>query len=268
MTYRTKKIISNILLFIESILLFLILITFTLRITILNKNNIIKKLDKTNYYEKVYNETLDNMKYITKKSGYSSEILNDILSIEDIKRDTKKYVTGIYENTKVEVNAELMKESLEENLNKYIEEKNIEVSNSKKVEYINKIELTYKNEIKLMNEFNDTSSYINKYINLSNTLLILFIIDLIVVIIINKKIFNKQEYYVACFSSAISLLVTSIIIKITFKDLFIYNNQVTEVIKLAIKKSLGLNILFILILIVSGILTHKYIKEEKEEIYE
>lgn len=67
MTYRTRKIISNILLSIESILLFLILITFTLRITILNKNNIIKKLDKTNYYEKVYNETLDNMKYITKK---------------------------------------------------------------------------------------------------------------------------------------------------------------------------------------------------------
>ena len=89
MTYRTRKIISNILLFLESILLFLILITFTLRITILNKNNVIKKLDKTNYYEKVYNETLDNMKYITRKSGYSSKIIDDTFSIEDIKRNTK-----------------------------------------------------------------------------------------------------------------------------------------------------------------------------------
>ena len=266
MTYRTRKIISNILLFLESILLFLILITFTLRITILNKNNIIKKLDKTNYYEKVYNETLDNMKYITRKSGYSSKIIDDTFSIEDIKRNTKNYIESIYENKKIEINTEFLKENIEENLDNYIKENNID--NSKKTEYINKIATTYKNEITLMNEFNDTSSYINKYINLSNTLLILFVIDLIVIIIINKKIFNKQEYYIPCFSSVISLLITNIIVKIISKNLFIYNIQVTEVIKLIIKKSLGINILLILLFIILGIITFKFIKEEKEEIYE
>lgn len=268
MTYRTRKIISNILLFLESILLFLILITFTLRITILNKNNIIKKLDKTNYYEKVYNETLDNMKYITRKSGYSSKIIDETFSIEDIKRNTKNYIESIYENKKIEINTEFLKENIEENLDNYIKEKNIEVNDSKKAEYINKIATTYKNEIRLMNEFNDTSSYINKYINLSNTLLILFVIDLIVIIIINKKIFNKQEYYIPCLSSVISLLITNIIVKIISKNLFIYNNQVTEVIKLVIKKSLGINILLILLFIILGIITFKFIKEEKEEIYE
>ena len=119
-----------------------------------------------------------------------------------------------------------------------------------------------------MKEFNDASLYINKYVNLSNTLLILFIIDLIVMIIINKKIFNKQEYYIPCFSSVISLLVTNIIVKIISKKLFVYNNQVTEVIKLVIKKSLGINILLILLLIILGIIAFKFIKEEKEEIYE
>ena len=266
MTYRTRKIISNILLCIESILLFLILITFTLRITILNKNNIIKKLDKTNYYEKVYNETLDNMKYITKKTGYSSKILNDTFNVEDIKRNTKKYIESIYENKKIEINTEFLKENIEENLDNYIKENNLD--NSKKTEYINKITATYKNEIRLMKEFNDASLYINKYVNLSNTLLILFIIDLIVMIIINKKVFNKQEYYIPCFSSVISLLVTNIIVKIISKNLFVYNNQVTEVIKLVIKKSLGINILLILLFIILGIIAFKFIKEEKEEIYE
>lgn len=268
MTYRTRRIISNILLSIESILLFLIIITFTLRLTILNKNNIIKKLDKTNYYEKVYNETLDNMKYITKKSGYSSRILNEIMSIEDIKRDTKKYVESIYENKKVEVDTRFIKENIEENLNNYIEEKNLEITDSKKTEYINKITKTYKNEIRLMKEFNDASPDLNKYIKLSTTLLIIFILDLIVLIIINKKIFNKQEYYITCFSSAIALIVTNIFIKIFTSNLFIYNNQVTDVFKLVINKSLGLNIIFIIVLIILGIIAHKYIKEEKEEIYE
>ena len=119
-----------------------------------------------------------------------------------------------------------------------------------------------------MNEFDSTSSYLNKYITLSNTLLIIFVLDLIVLIFINKKILNRQEYYILCFSSAISLLATNIFVKVFTKKLFIFNNQVTDVFKLVIKKSLGLNILFILILIVLGILTHKYIKEEKEEIYE
>ena len=264
MTYRTRKIISNILLFIESILLFSIVILFTLKITILNKNNIIKKIDKTNYYEKVYNETIDNMKYITRKSGYSSKIIDDVLSIEDIKRDVNEYVENIYSNNKIEVNTQFVKANIEENLNNYIKENNLKIEESEKKEYINKITSTYKNEIRLMKQFNDVSKDINKYNSLSNILLLLFIIDLVILVIINKKIFNKQQYHILCFQTALSSLITCLYIKIMYKKLFIYNNAVTDVFKLVIKKGLGINIIFIIILTIIGIITYKKIKEEKE----
>lgn len=267
MTYQTRNIISNILLFLEAILLFSIIILFSFKLAF-NKNTVIKKMDKTNYYENLYNETLDNMKYIKKKSGFYPIILEETFNIEDIKRDSNKYVESIFKNEKIEINIETLKENIETNLDEYLKEKDIEIESTKKSEYINKITTTYKNEIRLMKQYNEIGKDINRYNKLSSTLLILFIIDLVILLIINKKIFNKKEYYILFFTSALSLLITNICISKILKQLYIYNNSITDVLKLVIKKGIHINLLFVIILLGLGILTNKYIKEEKIEIYE
>ena len=267
MTYQTRKIISNILLFLETIFFFLIILLSTLTITISSKN-IIQKMEKTNYYEKLYNETMENMQYITRKSGFVSNILDDTFNIEDIKRDINKYIENIFNDKTIEVNVETLKENIETNLEKNIKDNNLEIDSNIKKEYVNKIVTTYKNEIRLMKEYNNISKDLNNKQNFIKTLLVLSIIDLIVLIIINKKIFNKKEYYVICFSNSLALMITNIIVRIYLKKIFIYNDSLTEVLKLVIKKGIHINALIWLILIALGIITNKYIKEDKEEIYD
>ena len=89
MKYFLRPIISNILLVIESILLFFITSMFILKITVFNKNYVVKKIDST-YYETIYNETQDTMFYIARKSNLRENFVQNVFTIEDVKNDTIK----------------------------------------------------------------------------------------------------------------------------------------------------------------------------------
>ena len=262
MRYMAKPIISNILLFIEALLLFLLTILFSLKITILNKNYIIKTLEKTNYYEYVYDEAKNTMSYITKKTGFSSKILENTFELENVKNDINLFVKSFYKGEKVVLNVEHLKENINNNLERYIEEKGLEVEEEKITNYTNKMVLTYKNEIKLLNNFTDLSNTINKLNKISTILIPLFILDLIVLIIINKKIFNKKEHNVLFYTSVISLIGTNIFINtLNINNLFIYNNKISEIIIGIIKNIQIKNFIFIILYIILGLLLTKRTKE-------
>ena len=74
MKYFLRPIIGNILLVIESILLFFITSMFILKITVFNEKYVTKKIDN-NYYEATYNEMIDTMSYIARKSNLKEDIL-------------------------------------------------------------------------------------------------------------------------------------------------------------------------------------------------
>ena len=251
-----RKTIANILLFIEALLLILLTITFSLKITILNKNHMMKKLKKTDYYEKTYEEIKDTMKYITRKSGYNEYIIEDTFTIEDIKNDINKYVVSIYNNKELELNTEHLKENITNNLEEYIKTKNKVRTEEQKKEYIDKIISTYKNEITLSGQLDNLK--LDRYIKMDNTLNVVFLIDLIIILIINKKIFNKREYSTVLFISGISLLLINILTRtINFKDIFIYNDAVSSVIKKSINSSLFIMVPFIIIYIIAGLSIRK-----------
>jgi len=265
MKYMLRPIISNILLFIESLLFFSIAFILALKITVLNENSVIKQMKKTNYYEKVNEEIKDTMKYITRKSGYKDYIVDEVISEEDVKNDINKFVRSIYKKEELQLNTEHLKENITINLEKYLEEKNITKTDTEKNTYINKIISTYKNEISLMHQMNDISDTISKTNTISNSLLLIFIIDLIALIIINKKVFNKKEYHVLALASALSLIGTNIFIKtLNIKNLFIYNNTVSEVIKRTLNKVSQANILFTVLCIIIGIVLYKFANEDEK----
>lgn len=247
-----RKLYANLLLFIEVLLLVLVVITFSLKVTILREKFVIKQLKKTNYYETVFESIKDTAKYITKKSGYNEYIIEDTFKIEDVENDVNKFVKSIYKNQEIEFNTEHLKENITYNLEEYINLKGKIRTEEQKKEYVNKILSVYKNEIQLSNKLNNIK--LDKYIKINNILNIIFIIDLIVIMIINKKIFNKKEYDTILFSSGISLVGINILVRtIKFSNIFIYNNTVSELIKRIINKSILFTIPLTLIVIILGI---------------
>ena len=264
MKYMIKPIVSNILLLIEAILLSLITLIFVSKITILNEKYIIKKMAKTNYYDQVYDEIKDDMAYITRKSGFSSRIIDDIFKKEDLKKDINNFIKQTYKNEKNVINVELLKENLNKNLEEYLEEKGLEITETDKKTYINKITTTYKNRVNLMNYLDSSSKALSKLYKSNNSFIVLFIIDLIVLIGINKKIFRKKEYNVLTFTSALTLIGISIFIKtININNLFIYNIEISNLIKAIIQKFTNISFLIAIIYIIAPIMLKKYIKNYK-----
>ena len=266
MRYIIRPIISNILLFIEALVLFILTLLLVLKTTVLSENHVIKQLEKTNYYETVYNESLDTMMYITKKDGFSGSIIKNTFTTEDIKKDINLFVESFYKGETVTLNTEHLKENITNNLEQYIETNQLEITEDQKQQYINKMISTYKNEIRLMNKFTDESKKINKYNKIINTFIILFMIDIIVLIIINKKIFNKTEFLTLSSSSALALTLTTLYLQtLNLKNIFIYNNVISEIIKKIIKNIEIRNLLFILLYIIISIVFYKKQKEKTRE---
>lgn len=261
MKYFLRPIISNILLIIESILLFSITAMFILKITVFNEKYAIKKIDKT-YYENIYNETLDTISYIARKSNFKERLVQNIFTKEDIENDTKLFVESFYKGEKVEINIELVKEILKNNIEDYEEEKNIKIEENKKNNFISKVTSTYKNEIRLLNNFENQSKTFNKFNKLNSTLLMLFIVDLIILLVINKIIFKKTEYHIILLSSSIALFITFIYTKLlNLKNLFIYNENVSRIVKKIITNPTYLLFIFIIIYTTLGI----YLVKKKKE---
>ena len=261
MKYFLRPIIGNILLIIESILLFFITTMFILKITVFNKNYVIKNIDNS-YYEETYNETIDTMSYIARKSNLKERFVQNVFTIEDVKKDTKQFINSFYKGEHAGINTELIKENINKNIEDYEEESNKSIDEKVKNDFISKITSTYKNEIRLLNNYEKASKSFNKFNNLNNTLLLLFIIDLIILLIINKKIFRNSEYHIILLSSSISLFITFIYIRLlNIKNLFIYKENVSNIVKKIIINPTYISIIFIIIYLISGI----YIIRKKKD---
>lgn len=84
--------------------------------TLLNKNYVLKKLDETGYYDKVYGYATSNFENYIIQSGLDKSVLDGIITREDVVNDTKKVLNNIYTNIEETVNAENLKTKLRANI--------------------------------------------------------------------------------------------------------------------------------------------------------
>jgi hypothetical protein len=84
--------------------------------TLLNKNYVLKKLDETGYYDKVYGYATSNFENYIIQSGLDKSVLDGIITREDVVNDTQKVLNNIYTNIEETVNAENLKTKLRANI--------------------------------------------------------------------------------------------------------------------------------------------------------
>ena len=103
MNKKTKIIFSYILLFIESIMLFIITILLASKCTILNTQYIKNTLEKNNYYQEIYKEILTEMSYYTNQSGFEDSVLDNTFTIGEIKYEINSFVDNTYGGKKTSI---------------------------------------------------------------------------------------------------------------------------------------------------------------------
>ena len=164
------KVLKNVFIYLLTIILSVsIILLVAIKIassTILDKNYILSKLDETSYYEKTYIYVKSNFDKYIQQSGLDEEVLEDIVTEEQIKQDTQKILNNMYNNSKEEIDIQSIKEKLNNNINKSLG--NMKLTSSQRTaidQYVEKICEEYKTSIL---QYNVEDQVNNMYKNITN----------------------------------------------------------------------------------------------------
>lgn len=255
----------------------LVTLTFS---TVLNKDYVVQKLEETDFYSGTYKLVESNFENYIYQSGLDEEVLKEICSQDKVKKDINIMLNNIYSGTNQSIDTTEISEKLNANIDKSgIKNKQNESAINEFVKHICQeytdtlVHSKYETEINKM--YNKINTLLNK---VYNTLLIVFVIDLILIIIINKKKISKdiQALGIALMSASIFQIVACQIItsNVDVKNIKIFNdvfsNCLVTIIQDVLNKinslALGTCIFAVIILgIYVSIKVNKKTKDEPEQ---
>ena len=257
--------------------------------TILSEQYILSKLDEHDYYNKIHEQIKSNFENYIHQSGLEEDVLDNIITKEKVKKDTHIILGSIYDGLNQEVDTSEIKENLNKNIEKYIQ--NVGITNEQKNSidtFVNHICNEYKSTIShftFENQINQYYSQMVKIINMSKKVLLITIgIDFLLLIVLNLKKIYK------CFTSVgvsftiigLIMLVSNIFINIKIKvqTILILNDAISEVLRNILIEILNssltiglLALIFGIIMIIIPNLIHNYkkyskLKSNDDETYE
>ncbi len=248
--------------------------------TVLNKDYVVQKLEETDFYAGTYKLVEANFENYIYQSGLDEEVLKEICSQDKVKKDINIMLNNIYSGTNQSIDTTEISEKLNANIDKSgIKNKQNESAINEFVKHICQeytdtlVHSKYETEINRM--YNKINTMLNK---VYNVLLIVLVVDLILIIIINRKKISKdiQALGIALMSASIFQIVACQIIttNVDVKNIKIFNdvfsNSLVTIIQDVLNKinslALGTCIFAIIILgIYVSIKVNKKTKDEPEQ---
>ena len=245
--------------------------------TVLNKDYVVQKLEETDFYSGTYKLVESNFENYIYQSGLDEEVLKEICSQDKVKKDINIMLNNIYSGTNQSIDTTEISEKLNANIDKSgIKNKQNESAINEFVKHICQeytdtlVHSKYETEINKM--YNKINTLLNK---VYNTLLIVFFIDLILIIIINKKKISKdiQALGIALMSASMFQIVACQIItsNVDVKNIKIFNdvfsNCLVTIIQDVLNKinSLALGTCIFAVIILGIYVSKKVKKKTKDE---
>ena len=260
------KIVINILKFIVMLVLVLCVLFFGLKniafSTILNKDYVLNKLEKTNFYSGTFELVKSGFENYIAQSGLEEEALNNICTEEKVKNDIGIIINNIYNGT----NEDIDTTEIANNLNANIDKLNVRTPQNQKAldKFVDQICTEYKDTILNTKYENTIHNALNKVIQimekLQTIILIITIIGIICIILLNVKNIYKLVGNIGTilFSSSLVILIAikllNVNVNISAIKLFnnTFSNSIVTVLQDIINKinNFGLILLIISIILI------------------
>lgn len=266
MNNKVKLIGGYTLLFVESLLLCLLVFCLIFNRTFLNKEYVLNKIKKADSYSTLFNSIKTEMSYYTEQSGFEDNILDDTFTIEEVTNEFNNFINSIYTDNKIEIDSSKFKERLNKKIDDFIEKNNFQIIDESEIkEFVNKLSEIYENKIKISGISNYIKSIINNYKSKINNYILILSISLIAVITTNIFVFKRKELSVLFFFLSFVIFAVNFNIKsvIDFKHLFVYNQVITDPIKLIIDDIFGAMIWISVLSLIIGIILSIIEKDKK-----
>lgn len=151
----------------------ILLLAIIISVTILNKKYILSILERNDYYNKVYYDSLSTIEGYTIQVGLTGEEVEKILTKEKVTNDIKNLINYIYDNQELKLDTkslsnnieELIQNKLRENNRSATQEELIGITNLKKQitdSYEDKILYSKKYILKIRDTYHKLSKYQKK----------------------------------------------------------------------------------------------------------
>ena len=245
--------------------------------TVLNKDYVVQKLEETDFYSGTYKLVESNFENYIYQSGLEEDVLKEICSQDKVKKDINIMLNNIYSGTNQSIDTTEISEKLNANIDKSgIKNKQNESAINEFVKHICQeytdtlVHSKYEAEINKM--YNKINTLLNK---VYNTLLIVFVVDLILIIITNKKKISKdiQALGIALMSASVFQIASCQIISsnVDVKNIKIFNdvfsNSLVTIIQDVLNKinSLALGTCIFAVIILGIYVSIKVKKKTKDE---
>ena len=260
---REAKIIAR---FIMELILAISITTFLLihilSKTLLNEPYILSSLQKSDYYNKVYQLVESNFENYIQQSGLDEEVLKNIVTEDMIEKDTKTIISNIYNGFKEDVSIVEIEKKLENNIKKSLKNRSLSSEETKAIkEYVAKISEEYKatiSNLQIEDQIYSKYKIIKEYANLGQKISVFAIGgSVIVLILLNLKRFYKlfTNLGISALASGSILTIINIYInsKIKVQNLLILNDAISEVIQNISKAILDNVLKYGLLFIIGGL---------------
>ena len=189
-----RKILSYLLGFVLALLIIVQTILVCTYNNVLNEVNIQIQLKNTSYYYNIYSIIENTAKDFVMQSGFNEIVLDGVITESKVQNDLNSIINCVYNNKKIEINTNEMKEILHKNIKKQIEIKNYEVDKQTQIE-INEFEESIIKEYKAnMFYSEDVINVITKYLQqVKQMALIGIIVMFIIIAVLGFMVFKLNK---------------------------------------------------------------------------
>lgn len=271
-------IIKYIIVFILAISITMLAVVNIFSSTILEKEYILSKLEETGYYDEIYEYAKSNFENYIGQSGLDEEILENIITKEMIKNDTKTIIENIYDGKDKKVETKEIENTIKQNISKSLEGQKLTATQQKAIdEFVKHICDEYITSLLHTNYETKINNYyktIIKYKEMAEKgLIITAVICALLLLILNIKSISNFfiQIGVSAMVPAFILIITNIFIntRIKIQNIVLVNDAFAKIIKTVIADVLNNMMKYGIVLLASSmilIIAFNLIKVQKNKI--
>lgn len=255
--------------------------------TILSEQYILSKLEETDYYNKIYESVKSNFENYIHQSGLEETVLENIVSKEKVRKDTKIIISNLYDELEQKIDTQEIRDNLNNNIKETLGEQNITKTQQSSID-------TFVDHI--CNEYTDTMSHFSyekqinqyyqkamQYINLAKKILLIIIgLAILLLLVLNLKRIYKFVLLlgISLTTTGTFLVIVNLFInsKVKVQTITILNDAISDTVRSVLAEILHMimnngSIMLIsgILLIIIPILIHnlkKYGMAKEEDTYE
>lgn len=235
-----NKVIETIIKIILVALLFVCIFTFgilnILSKTIFSQEYTLEMLDKSNYYANIYSQIKSDFRNYIYQSGLDENVIDDIITLDEVKADTQRIVSGLYNGLHEEINTDKIAERLNTNIDTSLNGRKIDNKTREQINiFVDQITTQYKETMAKTEYENQIYKYYSKAekmidIGKKTSIILAAILGIIIIVTYFRKLFKNVAYVgTAVFATGLAYYIMENYItqKVQIENLTILNDAIT-----------------------------------------